>query len=79
MAVDGLGVIAAPVEPLEVRICGRDWSDVLGAVQPACGVFFVLVEAHNDGAAAECLGQGVGVVPAVGAAAVVAAVGAGAS
>jgi hypothetical protein len=42
-AVDALGVVAALVEIGEVRVGGRDGSDVLGPVELACLVVVVAV------------------------------------
>ena len=36
-AVDGFGVVAAPEEPREVGVAGRDGPEVFGAVEPAGG------------------------------------------
>ena len=66
-AVDGFGVVAAAEEVGEHRIGRGDGPEVLGPVELPLGVFVVAVEADGDGAAAEVLGQGVLVVPAVGA------------
>lgn len=63
-AVDALGVVASPVEALEVWVAGWDGSDVLGAVELALGVGVGSVESHGDGAAAEVVGELVVVVPA---------------
>ena len=56
---------------------GRDRPEVLGPVQLPLGVLVVAVEADGDLAAAEVLGEGVVVVPAVGAGLVGAADGVG--
>ena len=48
-AVDGLGVVAARVEPFEVGVAGRDGPEVLGAVELAGGVVVVAVEPDGDG------------------------------
>ena len=66
-AVDGLGVVASGVQGPERRVGGRDGPDVLGAVELADLVFVVAVEANDDDAPAEVVGEAVVVVPAVGA------------
>ena len=63
--VDGLGVVASPVEGGEVGVRWWDRADVLGAVELARLVIGVAVESDGDGAAAEVLGESVVVVPAV--------------
>ena len=65
VAVDGFGVVASFVERGEVRIGCGDGSDVLGAVEPASGVFVGAVEPDGDGAFAEAWREAVVVVPAV--------------
>ena len=65
VAVDGLGVVAARVEPLEVGVAGRDGPEVLGAVELAGGVVVVAVEPDGDGLVAVAVGELVVVVPAV--------------
>ena len=67
VAVDGLGVVASPEQVGEVGVAGRDGPEVLGPVELAFGVLVVAVEADGDLAAAEVVGEGVFVVPAVGA------------
>ena len=62
--VDGLGVVASGVQRPERRVGGRDGSDVLGPVELPHAVFVVAVEADDDDAAAEVVGQPVVVVPA---------------
>ena len=52
VAVDGFGVVAAGVEAGEVGVGGWDGPDVLGAVEPAGGVFGGAVEPDGDGLAA---------------------------
>src|SRR6266851_3485005 len=63
--VDGLGVAPPAVDPIEVRIAGRDGPHVLGPVELASGVLVVVVEAHRDGLATVALGKLVIVVPPV--------------
>ena len=48
VAVDGLSVVAAGVEPGEVGIIGGNGAYVLGAVQAAFVVVGVAVEADGD-------------------------------
>ena len=43
-SVDGLGVVAAPVQRCEVRVRGWDRADVLGAVEASGGVVGGAVE-----------------------------------
>jgi hypothetical protein len=74
--VDGLGIVASGIERPECRIGGRDGSDVLGSVELPHAVFVVAMEADDDDAAAEVVGQAVVVVPAVGAGLVCLAAGA---
>jgi hypothetical protein len=61
--VDRLGIVATPVQPIEVRICCWDRSDVLGPVELASNVVFGRVQPHRDDAAAEIVGELVVVVP----------------
>ena len=76
VAVDGLGVVAAGVEPFEVGVAGRDGPDVLGAVELPGGVVGVAVEPDGDGLVVVAVGELVVVVPAVLAVLVLVAVGA---
>jgi len=62
--VDRLGVIASPVEPLELRVGRGDLTDVLGAVEFPLTVIGVAVEPDGDRSAAVAVGEPVGVVPA---------------
>jgi hypothetical protein len=57
VAVDGLGVVAARVEPGEVRIGGCDHTHVLGPVQLPGHIFRGAVEAHGDDPRAEVVGK----------------------
>ena len=63
--VDGFGVVASFVERGEVQVGHGDGSDVLGAVEPASGVFVGAVEPDGDGAGAEAWREAVVVVPAI--------------
>ena len=74
-AVDGLGVVAPPVQLCEVGVRGWDLADVLGPVEPASRVVAGGVEPDGDGVATESVGEPVDVVPAVGAGFVGVAVG----
>ena len=65
VAVDALGVVAARVEPGEVRIGRRDDADVLGPVQVAVRVVGGAVKADRHDAPAKTVGEAVVVVPAV--------------
>lgn len=64
-SVDRLGIVAAPVEPLEVWVARRDRSDVLGAVELPAGVVIVAVEPDADLMLAEVGSEFVVVVPAL--------------
>ena len=50
---------------MEVGITGRDWADVLGAVEATSGVVFGCVGPDRDLAAAEIAGEFVVGVPAM--------------
>ena len=63
-----LRVIAASVQPFEVRVAGWDLANVLGPVEPPTLLIAVPVQSDGDNAAAVLVGQSVVVVPAVGAA-----------
>ena len=52
VAVDALGVVAAPVEPFEVTVAGWDRSHVLRAVEPPLAVVVVAKQANGDGSGA---------------------------
>ena len=62
--VDGFGVVASFVERGEVQVGHGDGSDVLGAVEPASGVFVGAVEPDGDGAGAEAWREAVTAHPA---------------
>jgi hypothetical protein len=59
--VDGLGVIAAGEETLEVRVARRDRSEVLGPVELSGDVLVIAMKSDGDGAAVvvgKLVGQG---------------------
>ena len=64
-AVDRLGVVAAPVEGLEVRVGLSDCPQVLRPVQLPAGILVVAVQSDLDAPATEVPGKLVGVVPTV--------------
>jgi hypothetical protein len=61
VAVDGLGVVAAGKEPLEVRVARRDRSAVLGPVELSGDVLVIAMKSDGEGAAVvvgKLVGQG---------------------
>jgi len=63
VAVDAFGIVASPVEAFEIGVAVRDGAHVFGAVELACAVFVVAVQAH--GHCPKAVGDAVVVVPAV--------------
>ena len=66
VTVDAFGVVTATVEPFEVGVAGRDWSDVLGAVEAAFAIVVVAVQPDGDDRAGVIWREPVVVVPPVG-------------
>lgn len=67
VTVDAFGVVAAPVEPFEVGITGRDRPHVLGAIELALAVLIITVETDRDHGAAVVGRESVVILPAEGA------------